>query len=98
MFGLGKKKEKTMSFKIELGSIVKDKISGYSGIVHGRTEWLYGCRRYTVQSREMKDGKPVEALGFDEDALEVVTQAEPHKVKDTGGPQNEPSRAATVRR
>jgi hypothetical protein len=59
---------------------------------------LYGCRRYTVQSREMKDGKPVEALGFDEDALEVIDAAVPHKVKDTGGPQNEPSRPSTQRR
>ena len=73
-------------FKHELGATVKDKVTGYGGIIIGRTEWLYGCRRYTVQSQEMKDGKPVDALAFDEDALEVLIDVKPHNVKSTGGP------------
>lgn len=81
-----------MAFKHELGSTVRDRVTRLVGVIVGRHEYLYGCRRYTVQPVELKDGKPVEQSGFDEDALEVIDAAVPHKVKDTGGPQNEPSR------
>lgn len=87
-----------MAFKYELGSKAKDKVTSYTGIIIGRTEWLYGCRRYTLQSQEMKDGKPIEAMGFDEEALEIVEATKPHKLKDTGGPQREPSRSSDAKR
>jgi hypothetical protein len=80
------------AFKIELGSQVKDKITGYKGMVIGRTEWLYGCRRYTLQAQELKDGKPVEHIACDEDAIEVLEQAEPHVLKETGGPRDDAQR------
>lgn len=83
-----------MSFKIELGSKVRCRITGYTGIITGRHEWLYGCRRYTVQAQELKDGKPIENIGADEDQLEVLGAVEAHVVKDTGGPTAEPSRRA----
>jgi hypothetical protein len=93
-----------MNFKIELGTKVKDRVTGYAGIVIGRTEWLYGCRRYTVQTQEMKDGKPVDSMGFDEDALEVLDaeslHIKAHKPANTGGPETRaPSRPrdATLR-
>lgn len=87
-----------MSFKIELGSTVRDKTTGYTGLVTGRTEWLYGCRRYTVQSQKLHDGKPIESVGCDEDALLVLKTAKPAKLLDTGGPQPEPSRPRNARR
>lgn len=79
-------------FKIELGSVVRDRVTRLEGVVFGRHEYLYGCRRYTVQPVELKDGKPVDATSFDEDALEVLAAAPPHEVNDTGGPQREPAR------
>lgn len=87
-----RQKEIAMSFKIELGAQVKDRVTGLVGICVGRSEWLYGCRRYVVQPPELKDGKPVETTCFDEDALEVVAAVAPHTVKDTGGPQPEVTR------
>lgn len=72
-------------FLFELNSEVKDKVTGYKGVIVARTEWLYGCRRYTVQSQEMKDGKPVDAMGFDEAALEVIVAAKKHVMQKTGG-------------
>lgn len=79
-------------FKIELGSKVKDKVTGFKGIVSGRYEYLYGCCRYSVQPEELtKEGKVADALSFDEDALEILTQAKPHVMKKTGGPQRDPS-------
>lgn len=85
-------------FKVELGSTVKDKITGYEGLVIGRHEYLYGCRRYSVQSQVLKDGKPVESLSADEDQLEVLVQASPQVIKDTGGPRDEPARRQDPKR
>ena len=84
-------------FLFNLGDKVKDKVTGYGGIVIAQTRWLYGCTRYTIQAQELKDGKPVEAISCDEAALDVV---EPVPVKDpvrkSGGPTREPSRGRTV--
>lgn len=88
-------------FKIELGSEVVDKVTGFKGVVIGRTEWHYGCKRYTVQPKGTnKDGKMFEAASFDEDALKVTKKPTSKKttVKKTGGPQPEPQRARSVRR
>jgi hypothetical protein len=78
--------KESREFAVALGAKVKDKVTGYTGIVIGRTEWLYGCFRYTVQSQEMKDGKPVESMGFDEDALDVLDTPEKRSIKSPGGP------------
>lgn len=74
-----------MAFKYELGSKVECKITGYKGVITARHEWLYGCRRYTLQARELKDGKPVDTHYLDEDAIQLLEAAEPHHVRDTGG-------------
>jgi hypothetical protein len=59
-------------FTIGLGDRVKDRISGFSGIVVARIEWLNYCNRYTIAPELLKDGKPVESQTFDEDDLKVV--------------------------
>lgn len=71
----------------KLGDNVKDKITGFTGIVTARTEWLYGCIRYIVQPSSLFEGKPIEPVSFDEGQLEVV-EAGVHidnVEKDTGG-------------
>lgn len=78
-------------FKFELGSKVKCKITQFEGAVVGRSEWLHGCLTYSVKPLELKDGKPQESVGFDEGMLELVVQAEPHKMKSTGGPAQNPA-------
>jgi hypothetical protein len=81
-------------FKIDLGSTVKDKISGYQGLVIGRAEWLYGCRTYTVKSQTLtKEGKPTDSIACDEDQLLVIKAVKQEPVKSTGGPRDVPSRA-----
>lgn len=58
---------------IGLGDKVKDSITGFSGIVIGKTVWLHGCTRITVQPDKLdKDGKIREAQTFDEPQLVVV--------------------------
>lgn len=60
-----------MSFRISLGSKVKDCVTGFSGVVTGRAEYLTGCRQYSVMGRA-KDGKSGDGMWFDEDRLEIV--------------------------
>lgn len=40
--------------KIELGSTVRDKITGLEGVVMGRTEYLTGCAHVGIQ-RKLKE-------------------------------------------
>lgn len=78
---------------IELGTTVKDVITGFEGVVVGRTEWLNGCVRYGVQSRELKDGVPKEAQWLDEEQLSVVKNRKRLPIGDpTGGPKPTPRR------
>ena len=48
-----------MDTMINFGDKVKDRVTGLTGIVVARTEWLNGCIRVTVQPQELKDGQPV---------------------------------------
>ena len=35
--------------KIKLGSLAKDKITGFEGVITGRAEYLTGCNQYVLQ-------------------------------------------------
>jgi hypothetical protein len=59
--------------EITLGSKVKDKISGFTGIAISRTVFLNGCVRIEIDpDRLNKDGDLIEGAVFDEVQLEVV--------------------------
>ncbi len=82
---------KRTSFK--LGSYAKHTITGFEGVVVGRTEWLNGCVRYGVQATELKDGKPIQPQWFDAEELEKVRKPAVKKSKKkTGGPMPDPVR------
>lgn len=74
---------------IKVGALVKDRVTGFTGIAVCRSEWLNGCIRITVQPRELKDGKPIETHGFDVEEL-IVLDADAMNQKPeqrrTGGP------------
>lgn len=92
-------------FKVQLGAKARDVVTGYTGIVVARTEWLYGCIRYVLQSQDMKDGKPVDVHVVDEPGVEVlvpslitgVTPASEAAAADArGGQRKDPPRGQTV--
>ena len=60
-------------FKHELGKKGKDKITGFTGILTSRCEFLTGCNRYCIQPTELKDGKPIDSIYFDEDQIEILS-------------------------
>jgi hypothetical protein len=79
---------KMAKFIIELGSEVESNISGFHGIVTGRTEYLNGCNRYIVQPKVKKDDmKLPDSYWFDEMELIVISPPKLEKKNpDRGGP------------
>ncbi len=76
---------------IKLNDKVIDRITGFSGIVIGRTEWLNGYTQLGVQSKKLEDGKPLAVEWFNEQRLNRVVGGE-SEPKD-GSPMDErPSR------
>lgn len=72
-------------FKFNLSDKVKDRITGFKGVVVARTEYMTGCRRYSLQDPKLsKDGKPQDWQAFDEDSLEFDGKIK-HKIKRPGG-------------
>ncbi len=77
---------------IHLGDKVKDSITGFVGIAVGRTIWIQGCDRITVQPEGLtKEGKLYESFSFDEPQLIVVKKkAKKEGDHKSGGPRPEP--------
>lgn len=68
-----------------LGQKVTDNITGYSDIITGIAEYLYGCRQCLVVSETLHENKTV-ALWFDEQRLVPNGTAK----ATSGGPQMSP--------
>ncbi len=73
-------------FRIALGAKIKDSITGFSGVVTGRAEYITGCRQYLVTAKGTK-GKRGEHEWFDEDRL----MGKAAKPQNPGGPQAYPA-------
>lgn len=83
---------------IELGQEVRDVLTGASGTVIARSEYLHGCVRVSVQPREVKDGMPGEWFTVDEPQLEIVADTPAPRPKQRGGPRPDVPRARDVSR
>jgi hypothetical protein len=57
---------------MRLGDVVRDKISGFTGVATCRLEYLNGCVRWQVTTRTLHDAKPIDGQYFDGEQLEVV--------------------------
>lgn len=86
----------------DLGDRVKDRVTGFSGIVVCKTRWLQGCDRLGVQPEKLDSGKPGDIQHFDVTAVDVLKAAvhapllaEVEKPKPAaekpGGPRQDPS-------
>lgn len=88
---------KGTKMKIELGSEVKCRVTGFTGVAIGRTEWINGCARVVVQPKVDKDGKVPEPQNIDEPQLEVTGKIDYNTQTTTGGPLDLPSRKEVSR-
>lgn len=67
------KKKKSAPAGIQLGSLVKDTISGFTGIAVGRTEFGFGCIHIRIQAKGLgPDGAPIPIHSFDDQRIEVL--------------------------
>jgi hypothetical protein len=57
---------------IELGDVVKSRITGHSGVVICMAYWVFGCVRVSYQPQEHKGGKPAEYFTVDLQELVLV--------------------------
>ena len=55
-----------------LGDKLKDKVTGFSGIVMGITKYATDCLHYGLQSCELKDQAPIAWQWFDESRIALV--------------------------
>lgn len=90
-----------MARDVELGSKVKDKVTGFEGIAIARTCWLNGCVRLGVQSLEMHEGKPTEEYWVDESRVDVLPEGKIEVIEEDltppAGARNDARRAADPR-
>jgi len=73
---------------VKMGQKCRDKVTGFEGTVVAIHEYLYGCRRVSLQPTS-KEGEWKESVAFDEPGLEVLDSTEPDISKEerlTGGP------------
>jgi len=86
-----KKKSSTKPAGIKLGDLVKDLITGFTGIASSRTEHLFGCVHIGITSNRMdKDGVPVGVMNFDEQRVVRIDKRDivvsPDSTAKSGGP------------
>lgn len=80
---------KEPDFKYECGSVLKDEITGFKGVVIARTQWLANCNVYKLQPQGLKKGEPQDSYSFDEPHLVLVKDTIFEPKRDTGGPTDQ---------
>ncbi len=73
--------------RIAFGTTVTDSVTGFTGKVTARAEYITGCVQYGVTPPVDKDGNVRDTHWCDEGRLVVG----PVAVADTGGPQDVPN-------
>ena len=58
--------------EIKLGDKVRCKITGFTGIVIARTEFINGCIQFNVLPKGEKNNKMPEDMQIDQQSLEVI--------------------------
>lgn len=75
------------------GDEVKDRVTGFKGIVVAMTTWLNGCVRITVQPPAKKDGTLPPTETFDSEQIQVVHAGRVSPAPSPlGGPKPNPAR------
>lgn len=67
------RKAKT-AYKFELGQEVRDQLTGVTGNVTGRADYLTGCNQYSVTPRSCEGNKVPDSHWFDEGRLVLTNQ------------------------
>jgi hypothetical protein len=83
--------------KYELGQKAKDVVTGFTGTITARADYLTGCKQYCVTPRVKPDGEYPNGVWLDEDRIEllddeklVLSKPTTDAPKRIGGPQDSP--------
>jgi 4-hydroxy-3-methylbut-2-enyl diphosphate reductase IspH len=68
-------RRKNIMDEIQLGDMARDDLTGFEGVVTGRTHWLSNCDRLTLQPKGLKDGQPQKDVSFDITHCVLVSKA-----------------------
>lgn len=74
---------------LQLGKKGKDKITGFTGVITGRSTWLFGCDQYCLTPVVDEKGDLKEGKWFDEGRIEITGDGFKEsevQVKEPGGP------------
>ena len=86
MFG---SKVKDAKFKFDLGSKVKDQITGFEGVITCRSQWIHNYNVYSVNPTDLDDkGALRHSEQFDEPQLKLVKEKVVKASRRTGGPND----------
>lgn len=93
MYIAAESKQQTMGkFKHDLGVAAEDKVTGFSGIIVGRAQYLTGCNQYCVKPRVDEKGDVRKGQWFDEGELNITGEGITAKEVASpapGGPQRD---------
>ena len=57
---------------LKLGTTGRDKITGFTGVIVGRVEYISGCNQVMLSPKAKPDGEYVSSNWFDEQRIEVM--------------------------
>jgi len=67
--------------KFKLGLTVKDKITGFTGVLMGHANYYTGCDQYLLQPKANNSDKYPESLWLDEGRLEIIKEPKAESAK-----------------
>ena len=83
------------NFKFSMGATLRDKVTGFEGVVMVRAEYFTGCNHYGLCWTNCPEGKLAEWQWLDQSRLELVDKKEIVLFdieKPTSGPHPHPSK------
>lgn len=83
--------------EVELGSKIKDSVTGFKGITTARCVYINGCVQYEITPTALKDGVPQKEYWLDEKRVILIPTKKKisipsPKSKYQGGPANHPTK------
>jgi hypothetical protein len=67
------KMNQTVNFKFALGEVVREKITGFEGVIMSQCNYISGCVQYGVLSRKLTtEGKTHDWTYYDENRLALI--------------------------
>lgn len=74
------------TFIYELGKKAKDRVTGFTGVITGRSDFIAGCRQYCLAPPINAEGKIVDSHWFDEERIDIIGDGVSLTATKTGGP------------